>query len=170
LQQVRETLAVKEQRAIELEEEISQIRNSLLSEKTKSQATSKKLEQAHQEVQRAQNELFKKDSALVDAVDRQRQVDEALAGRSHDDTEFDELRLTCDARLAEIGALKVEMATALTAKMEMEVLEFGAREQRDVARESLDRLREELAELQAEKAADREELTTQMRDSADKLR
>jgi len=135
-----------------LEAEVLAVRKELSAVQTLSANAYAKLSTAQQRLQVATETFAEKDRQITEAIERQRIMTETLNGRSYDDIEVNELRsaLLTESENRESMERRAEEADA--SRKHMEMLEFGARQELDIAREEAVRRKSEIAQLETKAA------------------
>ena len=117
-------------------------------------------------LQYAEENLDEKTRQLVEALSSKEALVTAMKNHSRDNAEFDALESELVAKEQCIEAMRSNVKEAEAARTHMEVLEFGSRQELDIALEEVKRLKDEVSDsktraLQAEAVKDKASSDTQ---------
>jgi len=132
----------------ELESDIANLHTQLSDGQTVLSSVKEMLARAQQRLQEAINDVAEKDRQLVETIAQNQAMSQVLEQRKHEDAEVEELRNNLVAKQQSIDSIQSRVTDAEAARQHKEVLEFGARQELDIAREEVKRLKEEVSGLQ----------------------
>lgn len=140
---------MKQSQVNELESDIANLHTQLSDGQTVLSSVKEMLARAQQRLQEAVNDVAEKDRQLVETIAQNLQaMSQVLEQRKHEDAEVEELRNNLVAKQQSIDSIQSRVTDAEAARQHKEVLEFGARQELDIAREEVKRLKEEVSGLQ----------------------
>jgi uncharacterized coiled-coil DUF342 family protein len=139
---------VKQSQVNELESDIANLHTQLSDGQTVLSSVKEMLARAQQRLQEAINDVAEKDRQLVETIAQNQAMSQVLEQRKHEDAEVEELRNNLVAKQQSIDSIQSRVTDAEAARQHKEVLEFGARQELDIAREEVKRLKEEVSGLQ----------------------
>ncbi len=139
---------MKQSQVNELESDIANLHTQLSDGQTVLSSVKEMLARAQQRLQEAINDVAEKDRQLVETIAQNQAMSQVLEQRKHEDAEVEELRNNLVAKQQSIDSIQSRVTDAEAARQHKEVLEFGARQELDIAREEVKRLKEEVSGLQ----------------------
>lgn len=139
---------MKQSQVNELESDIANLHTQLSDGQTVLSSVKEMLARAQQRLQEAINDVAEKDRQLVETIAQNQAMSQVLEQRKHEDAEVEELRNNLVAKQQSIDSIQSRVTDAEAARQPKEVLEFGARQELDIAREEVKRLKEEVSGLQ----------------------
>ena len=166
----REDLSKKEAEAASLRAALSQIRSQADASIAEVRNLEQKLGLQNTKLAEASSSLSEMDQQLKDAEVQGEAMERTLAGRSHDDAEYERLKTDLAGKTAEISSLISSATESQAEKKHLEVLEFGARQELSIAQEAIMHLKEEMTSLAGRLADNETRMQTSLEDHTAAMR